>query len=241
MDDGTDDRLNLWYSGTGGTTSSTYTWTMDTPHVEVEGSVRKNNAGIHPRLYFKYLKSKLTTLEQRTFKARMKELERLADEFTQTGQEAMSDNCIRQFLTLSREAAIYACGFKKYVTEEQVGKYKYNIRNCHLQITSLKNFGRVLPKKVANLAKKCIDKKLFDDYVVFHLDNKAHKETEKEKIERKRDPILFGRLEGSDRYFFLADWEDDLCDLRFNDIVENLALKGNDITLSKKMKFVSEE
>lgn len=237
----TDYYKNMWmYSATDSTASSSLTWSVDTPHVEVEGSVRKNESGIHPRLYFKYLKSKLTTLEQRTFKARMKELEKLADEFTSTGQEAMSDNCIRQFLILSREAAVYACKFTKYITEEHVDKYRYNIRKCKLQVTPLKNFGRVLPKQVAVVAKKCIEKKLFDDYVVFHLDNKAHKETESERIERKRDPILFGKIEGSNKYYFIADWEDDLCDLRFSDIVENLALKGSDITLEKKIKFSKE-
>jgi hypothetical protein len=229
------------YNATNSTVSSNYTWTFETPHVEAEGSIKTNASGIHPRLYFKYLKSKLNVLEQRTFETRMKKLEELADEFTRTGQEAMSDNCVRQFMVLSREAAIYACGFKKYITEEHVKKYKYNIRNCSLQETPLKNFGRVLPKLVAAVAKKCIEKKLFDDYVVFHLDSKAKKETEKERIERKRDPILFGKLEGSDKLYFLIDWEDELCDLRFSDIVENLALKGEDITLSKKLQFESKK
>jgi len=241
---GTDETGNdfMYYKFDTGTTATTsFTWQGSTPHVEVEGSLHKNQEGIHPRLYFKYLKNKLTQLEQRTFKARMKKLEKLADEFTATGQEAMSDNCIRQFMVLCREAAVYSCGITRYITQEHVDKYRYNLKKVRLQITPLKNFGRVLPKQVAKIAKKCIEKKLFDDYVIFHLDAKAHKETEEEKIERKRDPILFGKLEGSDKLYFIIDWEDELCDLRFSDIVENLALKGNDTTLSKKVQFTEED
>ena len=227
--------------GTASSTNSTLTWSYDTPHVEVDGMVKRDSKGIHPRLYFKYLKSKLSQLEERTFKARMKELERLADEFTATGQEALSDNCIKQFLVLSREAAIYACGFTQYITQEHADKFRYNLKKCKLQITPLKNFSRVLPKKVANLAKKCIEKKLFDDYVIFHLDKKAHTETESERIERKKDPILFGKLEGSDKLYHIISWEDELCDLKFSDIVKNLSLKGSDITLEKKIKFSKED
>jgi hypothetical protein len=221
-----------------GAYSTMYTWEAETPHVEVEGGIKRNSRGIHPRLYFKYLKSKLTMLEQRTFKARMEKLEKMVDEFTSTGQEAMSDACVRQFLVLSREAAIYACGFKKFITEEHVKKYKHDIRDCNLQITPLKNFSRVLPKNVSDIAKKCIDKKLFDDYVVFHLDNKGKIETEKERIERKRDPILFGKLEHSEKLYLIIDWEDELCDLRFSDIIEKLAFTGEDISLPKNPEFM---
>ena len=39
--------------------STLFTWSAETPHVEVDGGVKKSSRGIHPRLYFKYLKSKL--------------------------------------------------------------------------------------------------------------------------------------------------------------------------------------
>jgi len=241
MERGTTGESFLYYdTGTDTSVSSTYTWAATTNHVEASGEVKKDSTGIHPKLYFKYLKSKLTRLEQKTFKGRMEKLEKLVDEFTATGQEAMTDNCIRQFVVLTKEAAVYACGFTKFLTEEHVNKFRYDLRKCSLKVTPLKNFARVLPKQVAKIAKKCIEKKLFDDYVIFHLDNKSHAETEEERIERERDPILFGKIDGSSKYYFIIDWEDELCDLRFSDIVKNLALKGKDITLEKKLKFQPE-
>ena len=111
------------------------------------------------------------------------------------------------------------------------------MKDVTLKITPLKNFPRVLPKNVKKIAEACITKKLFDDYVVFHLDNAKPVETEKEKIERKRDPILFGKLNDSDKYYFIVDWEDELDNLRLSDIVESLVLKGEDMVLSKTTKL----
>ena len=222
------------------TTSITNDWNIVSPHVQISGgSQRVAETTVPPRLYFKYLKSKLSLIENRNFKKRMDKLEELADKFMKTGQEAMSDGAVRQFLVLSREAAIYACGFKKFLTQEHVSKYQYKLKGATLKQTPLKNFARVLPKSVAKIIKNCIEKKLFDDYVVFHLDNKGQVETEKEKIERKRDPILFGKLEGSDKLYLIVDWEDELDDLRLSDIVEKLVLKGEEITLPTQIIWTS--
>src|SRR5208283_5848223 len=88
--------------------------------------------------------------------------------------------------------------------------------------------GRVMPKHVILKLKKCHEKKLFDKYVIFHLDTRGKSsivETQKQKVERERDPILFGQInEAPDRYYFIADWIDELDDLRFNDIIKALSL-----------------
>jgi len=240
FDSVTDSGTNFVYTTPYSTSVITYGWDVNTPHVLAGGSGTSiSGKGIPPRLYFKYLKSKLSILEEQKFKKRMSKLEKLADKFMQTGQEAMSDSAIRQFLVLSREAAIYACGFKKFLTANHVEKYQYKLKDVSLKQTPLKNFSRVLPKSVAKIVRKCIDKKLFDEYVVFHLDNRGRVETEKERIERKRDPILFGKVEGSDKLYFIVDWEDELDDLRFSDIVEKLVLKGEDITLPTQIMWTA--
>lgn len=235
MDSGTTGATNTpssnWISRAG--------WEYDTPHAVVEGDVRRDAKGIHPRLYFKYVKSKLSMLEERTFKARMKKLEQMQIEFAETGQEAMSDECIKQFIVLTREAAVYACGLKTFILPEHLEKFRYHVKGkAPVTLTPLKNFTRKLPVNVAKKVKLCIDKKLFDDYIVAHLDQKDdRKETEKEKKERERDPILFGRLQNSDKYYFIIDWEDEQDDLRLSDIVTKLSLKHEDITLSAKVEM----
>ena len=53
---------------------------------------------------------------------------------------------------------------------------------------------------------------------------KEVKETVKEKIKREKDPIIFGKIQESDKYYFIGDWEDELDNLRLGDIVEELSI-----------------
>ena len=93
------------------------------------------------------------------------------------------------------------------------------------------SFSQGLPRSVSNKDAK----KLFNDYVIFHLDNKAVKETEKQRIEREKDPVIFGRIEYSDKYYFIADWEDELDDLRLKDLIKQLSFSRKDLTLKQKV------
>jgi len=236
---------SIWSGGTDAQTSSaTGGWiqvatnSINTPHFEGEVGFKTDKRGlVHPRLYFKYLKSKLSIIEMHAFKKRMSQLEKMADEYASLGQEALSEECIKHFYLLAREFAMFACGIKTFITEEHLEKFRYRIKGS-LKVTPIKNFARVIPEKATRNIKWCIEKKLFDDFVVVHLDDRKDsvKETEKEKIERKKDPICFGRIAESDNYYFVADWEDELCTLKLSDVIKKLSLKKADITMKSKME-----
>jgi hypothetical protein len=218
-------------------------WEVNTPHVEIDGKLKKSSQGINPRLYFKYVKSKLQVVENMYFKRRMKQLEALADKYAKLGQEALSEECIRQFYIASRESAMWACGFKVFVTKEVLDKFRFKC-TVDLKITPIKNFARIIPAKAAAKIKKAMDRKLFDDYVIVHLDNRektAVKETQKEKIEREKDPICFGRITESDKYYFVSDWIDEMDELRLEDIIKKMSLKKKDMEISKDIKFEVKE
>ena len=211
---------------------------ITTPHFEMQAGYRKTENGISPRLYFKYIKTKFSIIENTMFKRRMKQLENMVDEYAKLGQEALSDECIRQFCIIAKESAMWACGLKKFILKDHVDKFKYRVKG-DVKITSLKNFARVIPEKAARSIKFTMDKRLFDNYVVVHLDDKdrkSTKETDKERIEREKDPICFGRInEAPERFYFVCDWEDELCILRLDDIIKKLSLKDKDIKLTHKI------
>lgn len=39
-------------------------------------------------------------------------------------------------------------------------------------------------------------------------------------MEKRKDPILFGVIAGSNKLYFIGDWIDEYCDLRFDDVVK---------------------
>jgi hypothetical protein len=224
-------------SGTDSGQVSRYDWT--TPHVEGQFAGAKGENQISAGLYFRYVKKKLNLIESRKFKARLSRLEKMSDEFEKMGQIAMSEECIKQFLIVMRESAMWACGIKLYIEKKQAEKFRHSVKHEKLCITPMENYGRVIPPTVAKKIKYAMKKKLFDEYVIFHLDNKDWRkgssvvETQKQKIEREKDPIAFGKINETDRYYFIADWEDELDNLRLKDIVETLALKRENMTIKQ--------
>jgi hypothetical protein len=245
MDSSDGTTLSGWVSDNA-TVSAGSTWTniassdgyarveYSTPHVSGEITSSKNSKNeITARLYFKYVKKNLSIVEGGRLKQRLKRLEKLADDFEKIGQVAMSEECIKQFIILSRESAMWACGYKLFITKEQAEKFGGCIKGEKLKITPLKNYARILPSHIVKKVKSCAKKRLFDEYVIFHLDNKAVKETLKEKEEREKDPIIFGTINETDNYYFIGDWEDELDNLRLTDIIKTLSLKHDKIKIKQ--------
>lgn len=232
-------------SGWGEVTSNSYiTWenstSVVTPGVEF-GYANSKSVGeykpppkeIHPRLYFKYIKNKMSVIEFASFKRRMKYLEKLTDEFAKNGQQALSEDCIKKFVVLSRESAMYACGIKTFVTRDTLDKFRDKVK-VPIKFTDLKNFARVIPAGSTKKIRECIKKKLFDSYTIVHIDNKdAVKETEEQRITREKDPICFGKIEHSDRFYFICDWIDELDNLKLETIVRALKLDKTKMRLRK--------
>jgi hypothetical protein len=190
---------------------------------------------IHPRLYFKYVRHNMSILEFNNFKRRMKYLEKLTDEFAKNGQQALSEDCIKKFIVLTRESAMYACGIKTFVTRETLDKFKERIK-VPIKYTDLKNFARVIPLGSTKKIRDCIKRKLFDSYIIVHIDNKdATKETEHERITREKDPICFGRIEHSEKYYFICDWVDELDNLKLETIIKALKLDKTKMRLNKSI------
>jgi len=249
---------NYYFTDTGGTNDATTVawsaadnWRMSTKHAEANVSVARGDKykdGVDIDLFFRFLKTKFTPIETKLFKERMAQLEKMADEFEDLGQIAAQDECIRQFLILMREAAIYACGYELFLTAEQIKKLE-NMRvkgGNFMKVTNIKNFARILPKNVAEITKACMEKNLFDEYVICHVDDKKSvMDTEDEKIEKKkakdRDPVMFGRIEHSSKYYFIIDWIDGEDTLQLKDMVKALSIKKTEMKMPKKIKTLDFE
>ena len=140
-----------------GLTSTNWVWhaansiSGASPHIAITASDQTSSVKggrVGPKWVFKVLKSKLTFLEVSRLKQRLRKLEQLADEYGGLGQEALSEACIKQFLILSREAAMWACGVRRALTEEEVNRYKEKV-STPLLMTPIKNFARPIPAAIA--------------------------------------------------------------------------------------------
>lgn len=209
---------------------------------EFDEKTRAPITRISATLCFKFIKSKLNLLEASKFKARLHRLEKMVDEFAEVGQIAMAEQSLRYFMQFTKESAMWACGYKFWIDKDHAEKFRYSLKGDKtLKITNLENFGRVIPKDVIRKIRQCNERKLFDRYVIFHLDARGKSsvvETQKQKEEREKDPILFGMInECPDRYYFIADWIDELDDLQFKDILNALSIEKKDIELDRSVNM----
>ena len=59
-------------------------------------------------------------------------------------------------------------------------------------------------------------------------------------IRKVKDPILFGKLRNSNRFYFIADWEDEFCTLTFDELLDELDIDNGENTLSHKPEELTE-
>lgn len=169
---------------------------------------------------------------------RFKNYESAIEHLKKTGQIALLEMMEHQLEIHSAETKLYALGFRKVVTEENIIQFASK-SSKDLCMDWIKNFARSIPPKAVD-AKMIADENLiFDNYVILHCDplKDGKMLTVQEEVveeQKKKDPILFGVIAGSNKLYYLASWIDEFCDLTFDKIIEKLgekAISANDLTV----------
>ena len=200
-------------------------------------SMKMEKGGIKPKSYFKYVKSKFGAISGLRMKKRVEKLEKLFNEAVENGQVALSEEFLKKFMKELRESEMYALNYKIFIETEYLEKFRYKIKTKgQIRITNIKNFTRLIPKDVKDKIDIAKKKKIFDDFVIVHYDPDGRGEAMTEE-EKEKDPIVFGIIKESNRYYYIADWEDEYCDLTLDDIIDKIDLDEEEMTLNKNPKI----
>lgn len=202
---------------------------IETPN-KTEVKVRKEK-GMRPTLYFKFVKKKFGVLGGKSMERRIKKIEKLAEDAMDNGQQALSEKFLERLAKEIRESEMYAKGFRTFIENEYIDDFRGKVKNVGL--TKLKNYTGVMPKEVMKNKEKADN--LFDEFYIMHTDLEKEELTEEEK----KDPILFGKINESDRYYFIDDWEDEYCDLTLDDIIDSLNLSDDEMRIDKNPNSIS--
>lgn len=209
----------------------------------VSWSVKKVADGrITPELYFKYIKKKFGTLEEMRLNSRLKKVERAFNKAVESGQEALGQKLLIEIARETRESEMYAKGIRHFIEREDLIKYKTKIRKGHISDTLLKNYVRAIPEEVTKKRQKYDD--VFDDFVVFHYyeEEAEKKRAEKQKLSQRekdalRDPVLFGIIKETNRLYFIAEWDDELCDLSFDEMIDAIGKDDSEHEITRDPKL----
>lgn len=213
----------------------------------MEASIRSFKEGdekkIHARLYFSYVKSKFKMLERIRMDRRVKALERAFQAAADAGQDMLGEKILREIAAFGRMSVMSAKGIRWAIAKDDLDRYKRRIRGGHISDTKLESYTREIPKNVVQRLNEV--RNLFDSFVVYHYWNEKAQEDEAKRKEMTpdersamRDPVLFGCIqEKPGTLFFIADWEDETCDLTFDEMLEAMGKEYGDVRLPSEPDF----
>jgi len=212
--------------------AATISYTMTTPS-QIEMNIELNKKGpkeIGAALYLKFVKSKLGKVQKEKIKRRLLKLQKLVSYSKEMGQRALYESLCEEIAILVREAEMVAYDIDQWVDQTDIDKFRNIVKDKVIKWSPLEKFPRVIPRKVQTKIKALEKAKIFDEFHVLYIDYTKAPEmkTQKEKI-RSKDPILFGRFSHQpNRFYFIADWVDEYCDLTFDKFVTQF--RDNDPT-----------
>ena len=216
---------SYYFQNSGTTTNTGFITIGEASYLSDSISASVKQDGLNPILVFKYIKKKFGMLEKVSLDRRLKKLESAFYQAVENGQEALGNKILAEVARETRESTLFAKGIRHFIEREDIVRHKRNIKGGHISDTRFEDYTRVIPKDV--LAEKKKYDGFFDGYIIYHYYNneleqkreKKQKMSEEEK-QKMRDPILFGYIKESDRLYFIADWEDEFCDLTFDEIID---------------------
>ena len=178
----------------------------------------------HPRLYFKYVKSKLTKMQQDKLKDRLGKLKKLIVQAKELKQQALFEELAKRISFIIRESEASACGIEYKIERQYIDKIRHKVKGMRIEFDKFENFPRTVPANIVKKIKKIQKTNVFDEYWILYTTPYGEEKlkTNKEKIKEK-DPMLFGRFNASpDIFYFVVDWIDDYCDLTLDKFLDTL-------------------
>ena len=141
-----------------------------------------------------------------------------------TGQTALKEKLIKKLVINKLESVLYAKGMYCAINEDVIVKLAQNAPKP-LSLDYIENYIRNIPIDVIKKKIFADGLQVFDNYCVLHYDENGEsvEKTDREKeeeVEKRKDPILFGLINGSSKLYFIADWVDEKCDLTFDKMTE---------------------
>ena len=202
---------------------------------------------------FSRTKSATSIVDTTSLAAYKRTIEDHIASFTQTGQLPAKAKAEWLLSLIDKEQELLKMGFNRFVSRAKVARFVREHKTRAIQIVSAADYLRVIPDEAKNAIEKT--KHIFNDFVIVFTDHSIRAKAA--AVRKQPDPILFGIFSAqvstsgevypidykpngisaetripmiSDRMYFLADWEDEKCDLTFDQMLEESKGMGIDLT-----------
>lgn len=176
--------------------------------------------------YFDDLKSKCVNVDLGELERSLKEIPSQIEKAEKIGQKFLAEKLKRHIYLLMKEKVLLKYNINKYVSLYDINRFIDGIEDYVVKFCEIMAFPRIIPNNVVDRIQQMKDLGLFSEfYIVFtdYTDEEIISEKAKKQRQVNRDPIVFGVIDGyQDRYYFIADWVDEYCDITFDKMVSKL-------------------
>lgn len=208
--------------------------------------VSVNLEAIEPKDYFTVVKSKIGNVDKESLQNQLSTIAEQILEAKKIGQKKYLEQLVFAYTCIIKEQALAAAGYTKYVYKDDVKLFIDKITPANsVKIIELDRYPRAIPLTVMQELSKVQAMNIFDDYCVVFTDftDADYKSSEEMKtVERNRDPIVFGYFKHKDtglkhdRFYYVADWEDEYCELTFTKMIEKMTNTMGMVDPEKEIK-----
>lgn len=195
----------------------------------------QNLGEMTPSKYFEVLKERKKTVTDADLVKFYNNAMSMLNKYNATGQVEGMKKLIFLIETVEKERELVLLGIDTFIYFEDIEEYIDDVAKNVVKIVELERYERDIPDEVVEIISQT--KHLFTKFYVVFTDytGKAEKKVARER--REKDPILFGVFKEPkttdipERFYFLADWEDEYCDLTLTKMVDEVkTAKSKNIT-----------
>ena len=190
----------------------------------------KEEMELTPQQYFDMVKEKKHSITDEGLQKVYDNCLELLAKYKITGQTRAIRKLLFHLKCIEKEREIVKLGINTFIYRDDIEEYIDNIAKDTVKIIELEQFEREIPDEVVDIVAEVKDK--FDRLYIIFTDYTGKVERQVEKERRDKDPIIFGTFEDSasrtviDRFYYIADWEDEFCDLTLDKMVNETEKVG---------------
>lgn len=214
-------------------------------------SKKKNE--ISPDQYFSIVKGKRNNITEESLKKLFDENKVLMDKMIRSGQVDAADRLLFHLKNIDREQAVIAAGYNQFVYRDDIEFLITEVSKNVVKLIDIESYEREIPNDVVDKVKEA--KPMFDQLYVLYTDYTGKQERKIAKEDRVKDPIIFGaffekhkningrssKIVWNHRFYYIADWVDEFCDLTLDKFVSLMNAHRRDAVHAAGSSFTLEE
>lgn len=183
-----------------------------------------------PSQYFDMVKAKKHTITDEGLLKVYDNCLELLNKYKITGQTSAIKKILFHLECIEKEREIVKAGINTFIYRDDIEEYIDNIAKDTVKIIELERYEREIPDSIVEVLAEIKDK--FDQIYIVFTDYTGKEERKTAQERRDRDPIIFGTFQDTssrtvvDRFYYIADWEDEYCDLTLDKMINETERVG---------------